>query len=45
MDKAMTKIRTIDMSSWANDDKTNFRTSLTSLKTAIDNYLNTPTPM
>ena len=44
MDKAMTKIRTIDMSAWTDDNKTNFQTSLTSLKTETDNYLNTPPP-
>jgi hypothetical protein len=43
MDKAMTKIRSIDMSAWTDDNKTNFQTSLTSLKTEIDNYLN-PAP-
>jgi ParB family chromosome partitioning protein len=42
MDKAITKIRSIDMSAWTDDDKTNFQTSLTSLKTKIDNYLNAP---
>jgi len=42
MDKVMTKIRSIDTSAWTNDDKTNFRTSLTSLKTEIDNYLSAP---
>jgi len=42
MDKAMTKIRLIDTSDWTDDDKTNFKTSLTSLKTEIDNYLNAP---
>jgi ParB family transcriptional regulator, chromosome partitioning protein len=40
MDKAMTKIRSIDTSAWTDDNKTNFQTSLTSLKTEIDNYLN-----
>ena len=39
MDKAMTKIRSINTSAWTNDNKTNFRTSLSSLKTEIDNYL------
>ena len=29
---------------WADDDNTNFRTSLTSLKTEIDNYLDAPPP-
>jgi ParB family chromosome partitioning protein len=43
MDKAMTKIRSIDTSAWTDDDKTNFQTSLDSLKTEIDNYLN-PAP-
>ena len=42
MDKSMTKIRSIDTSAWTDDDKTNFQTSLTSLKTEIDNYLNAP---
>jgi ParB family chromosome partitioning protein len=41
MDKSMTKIRTIDMSAWTDDDRENFRISVTSLKTEIDNYLNT----
>jgi ParB family chromosome partitioning protein len=40
MDKATTKIRSIDTSAWTEDDKANFQTSLTSLKTEIDNYLN-----
>jgi ParB family chromosome partitioning protein len=44
MDKAMTKIRSIDTSAWTDDDKTNFQTSLTSLKTEIDNYLAAPPP-
>jgi len=39
MDKAMVKIQTIDMSTWTNDDRENFRISITSLKTEIDNYL------
>ena len=42
MDKAMTKIRSIDMSAWTEEEKTNFRTALTSLKTGIDNYLAAP---
>jgi len=42
MDKAMTKIRSINTSAWTANDNTNFRTSLTSLKTEIDNYLNAP---
>ena len=41
MDKSMTKIQTIDMSAWTDHDRENFRISITSLKTAIDNYLNT----
>ena len=41
MDKSMLKIRTIDMSAWTDNDKENFRISITSLKTEIDNYLNT----
>jgi ParB family chromosome partitioning protein len=41
MDKSMTKIRTIDMSAWTDDDRENFRISITGLKTEIDNYLNT----
>jgi ParB family chromosome partitioning protein len=41
MDKAMTKIRTLDTSAWTDDNKTNFQTSLAGLKTEIDNYLNT----
>lgn len=44
MDKAMTKIRSIDTSAWTDDNKTNFQTSLTSLKTEIDNYLAAPPP-
>jgi len=40
MDKAMTKIRIIDMSAWTDEDKANFRISLTSLKAGIDKYLN-----
>jgi len=42
MDKAMTKIRSIDTSAWTEDDKTNFQAALTSLKTEIDNYLAAP---
>ena len=42
MDKTMTKIRSIDTSAWTDNDNANFRTSLTSLKTGIDNYLNAP---
>ena len=42
MDKALTKIRSIDMSAWTDDDRENFRISITSLKTEIDNYLNAP---
>jgi len=45
MDKAMTKIRSINTSAWTDNDNTNFRTSLTSLKTEIDNYLNAPPPV
>jgi ParB family chromosome partitioning protein len=41
MDKSMTKIRTINMSDWTDDDRENFRISITSLKTEIDSYLNT----
>jgi len=44
MDKAMTKIQSIDTTAWTDDDKTNFQTSLTSLKAEIDNYLNAPPP-
>ncbi|MCX5829856.1 MAG: ParB/RepB/Spo0J family partition protein [Deltaproteobacteria bacterium] len=39
MDKAMTKIQSIDTSAWTEDDKTNFLASLASLKTEIENYL------
>ncbi|MDO8722029.1 MAG: hypothetical protein Q7J31_07345 [Syntrophales bacterium] len=39
MDKSMKKIRSIDTSAWSDDDNINFQTSLTSLKTEIDNYL------
>ena len=42
MDKATTKIQSIDTSAWTEDDKTNFQTSLTSLRTEIDNYLAAP---
>jgi ParB family chromosome partitioning protein len=42
MDKTMTKIRSVDASAWTDEDKTNFQTSLTSLKTEIDNYLAAP---
>ena len=42
LDKAMTKIRSVDASAWTDDDKTNFQTALTSLKTEIDNYLAAP---
>ena len=45
IDKAVTKILSIDTSAWTDDDKTNFQTSLTSLKTEIDNYLNAPPPV
>jgi hypothetical protein len=38
---AMTKIRIIDMSAWTDEDRANFRISLTSLKTGIDKYLGT----
>ena len=41
VDKSMMKIRTIDMSAWTDKDRENFRISITSLKTAIDDYLNT----
>ena len=41
MDKAMTKIRTIDLSAWTDNNRENFRISITSLKTEIDSYLNT----
>ena len=40
MDKALTKIRSIDMSAWTDDDKTSFQASLTSIKAEIENYLN-----
>ncbi|TSA45235.1 MAG: ParB/RepB/Spo0J family partition protein [Deltaproteobacteria bacterium] len=42
MDKALTKIRSIDMSAWTDDDRENFRISIASLKTEIDNYLSAP---
>ena len=42
MDKTMTKIRTVDRSAWTDEDKTNFRTALASLKTGIDRYLAAP---
>ena len=41
IDKSLTKIQNIDMSAWTNEDRENFRISVTSLKTEIDNYLNT----
>ena len=44
MDKAITKIRSIDTSAWTDDDKENFRISISSLKTEMDNYLNAPPP-
>ncbi|MCX5855712.1 MAG: hypothetical protein NTZ24_14260, partial [Deltaproteobacteria bacterium] len=45
MDKAMTKIRIIDTSAWTDENRANFRISLTSLKARIDRYLNaTPPP-
>jgi len=44
IDKAVTKILSIDTSAWTDDDKTNFKTALTSLKTGIDNYLSAPPP-
>ena len=44
MDKAITKIQSIDTSAWTEDDNTNFQTTLTSLKTEIDNYLAAPAP-
>jgi hypothetical protein len=31
----------LDMSTWTDDDRENFLISVTSLKTEIDNYLNT----
>ena len=34
----MTKIQSLDTSAWTEDDKTNFRTAITSLRTEIDNY-------
>jgi ParB family chromosome partitioning protein len=40
MDKSMNRIKTIDTSAWTYDDKASFQTSLTSLKTEIDTYLN-----
>ena len=42
LNKTIAKIQSIDTSTWTNDNKTNFQTSLTNLKTEIDNYLNTP---
>jgi len=39
LDKAMTKIQSVDTSAWMEDDKNNFKTSLTGLKTEIDNRL------
>ena len=42
MDMATTKIQSIDTSAWTEDDKTNFQTFLTILKTEIDNYLAAP---
>ena len=40
LNKATTKIQTLDASAWTDDDKANVLTSMTSLKTEIDNYLN-----
>jgi len=45
IDKTMTKILSINTSAWTDDDKTNFQTTITSLKTEIDNYLNAPPPV
>jgi ParB family chromosome partitioning protein len=42
MDKTMTKIRSVDMSVWTDEDKTNFWTAINSLRTGIDNYLAAP---
>lgn len=42
MDKTMTKIRSVDTSVWTDEDKANFQTALTSLKTGIDNYQAAP---
>jgi len=39
MDKAMTKIQSVDTSAWTEDDKTNFKTALTGLRTEIDNRM------
>jgi ParB family chromosome partitioning protein len=39
MDKAMTKIRSVDTSAWTDEERANFQTSLNSLKTEIGNYL------
>jgi hypothetical protein len=44
MDKAMTKIRSVDTSVWTDEDRANLRISLTSLKTEIENYLAAPPP-
>lgn len=42
MDKTMTKILSVDMSAWTDEDRTNFHTALTSLKTEIEIYLAAP---
>ena len=42
MDKATTKLQSINMSAWTDDNKANFQTSLANLKTEIDNYLTVP---
>jgi ParB family chromosome partitioning protein len=38
IDRAAARVRSIDTMAWTTDNKTNFQTSLTSLKTEIDNY-------
>jgi hypothetical protein len=42
IDKTMTKIRSVDTSALTDEEKTNFQTALTSLKTGIDNYQAAP---
>jgi hypothetical protein len=42
VDKAMTKIRSVDTSAWTDEERANFQISLGSLKTEIDNYLIAP---
>ncbi|MDD5167741.1 MAG: ParB/RepB/Spo0J family partition protein [Syntrophales bacterium] len=44
MDKTATKIKAVDTSAWADDDKAGFQAALTNLRAAIDNLLATAEP-